>query len=818
MPHNNNNGFYHTIYNQFGRRAVRLMKAWINNTLKICTARQQLVFLLRCRRHDILPPHILHMRLDINFRSFSVKRRFVGYGERYKKAILNLEIKDLNHHLNFLRSDIELILNDLFSLLPEQLLIEFFNSNSHKIAKHNDQQRHNAINKFNRISSKHNLYKAFFDNDRTKWLINIANVNIPDNVAHILSLGDRFGLPVTNLDKKDRLRTTLDTVKNFEYSSYKIPPAAINVARSSVADSLHRFLNKDLHMKYIDRYILNEFNNCKKFLKNNQDIFVTKADKGQITVIMNKTDYNDRMKDLLNDNSTYKKLNNDPSKQLTTKLNKLVRSWLDNDIIDNCDYYRLNCTNGNLPRCYGLPKVHKAGSPLRLIVSSIGSPLYNIASYLHTILEDTLPKPKSYVKDSWSFVKIIKDVTISPDHILVSFDVTSLFTNIPKDLVLKGIEKRWHFISPHTNFSLPQFLHAVDLILSSTSFCFNGQFYEQIFGSPMGSPFSPKASDIVMEDLESECLGALDFEILLFRRYVDDIFAIIPRHKLNDILDVFNSYHPRLKFTFELENNNSLPFLDTTVIRVGNRLITNWYRKPTFSGRYTNFFSSHPFKYKVNTITSLLDRAILLSDESFHTSNINTVKKILLNNSFPMDLINKHINIRIKELQHRRDTENAPKNLFDPRRSFVLPYVKGLGDDIRLMLNKIGLVAVHTVPKKLDVVIRRGKDRLDRNSSTELVYRINCDNCCASYIGQTKRHLKTRITEHFRDIRKDDSNHSVVSKHRVSLGHDFKWSDVEVLDREKNKKKREIAEMFLIKKYPLTKIFHRFYTSYRSFF
>ncbi|XP_071581173.1 uncharacterized protein, partial [Temnothorax nylanderi] len=304
------------------------------------------------------------------------------------------------------------------------------------------------------------------------------------------------------------------------------------------------------------------------------------------------------------------------------------------------------------------------------------SPLYNIASYLHTILEDTLPKPKSYVKDSWSFVKIIKDVTISPDHILVSFDVTSLFTNIPKDLVLKGIEKRWHFISPHTNFSLPQFLHAVDLILSSTSFCFNGQFYEQIFGSPMGSPFSPKASDIVMEDLESECLGALDFEILLFRR--------------------------------------------------------------------------------------------------------------------------------IKELQHRRDTENAPKNLFDPRRSFVLPYVKGLGDDIRLMLNKIGLVAVHTVPKKLDVVIRRGKDRLDRNSSTELVYRINCDNCCASYIGQTKRHLKTRITEHFRDIRKDDSNHSVVSKHRVSLGHDFKWSDVEVLHREKNKKKREIAEMFLIKKYPDT--------------
>ncbi|XP_024880434.1 uncharacterized protein LOC112460135, partial [Temnothorax curvispinosus] len=201
-------------------------------------------------------------------------------------------------------------------------------------------------------------------------------------------------------------------------------------------------------MKYIDSYILKEFNNCKKFLRDKQDIFVTKADKGQITVVMEKTDYNNRMTDLLNDESTYRKLKKDPISQLTTKLNKLVKSWYDSDIIDDPTYYRLKCTNGNLPRCYGLPK-----------------------------------------------------------------------------------------------------------------------FYEQIFGSPMGSPLSPKTSDIVMEDLEMHCLGALDFEIKIFYRYVDDIFTIIPRSKLNDVLNAFNSYHPRLNFTFELESNNSLPFLDTIVIR-----------------------------------------------------------------------------------------------------------------------------------------------------------------------------------------------------------------------------------------------------------
>lgn len=72
---------------------------------------------------------------------------------------------------------------------------------------------------------------------------------------------------------------------------------------------------------------------------------------------------------------------------------------------------------------------------------------------------------------------------IQPDQLLISLDVTALFTNISKELVIKGIEKRWNDISKKTRFSLPQFLHAIDLILSSINFSFNGQTYEQIFDS-----------------------------------------------------------------------------------------------------------------------------------------------------------------------------------------------------------------------------------------------------------------------------------------------------------------------------------------------
>ncbi|XP_071580377.1 uncharacterized protein [Temnothorax nylanderi] len=359
--------------------------------------------------------------------------------------------------------------------------------------------------------------------------------------------------------------------------------------------------------------------------------------------------------------------------------------------------------------------------------------MYNIASFLHSILHEYIHRPKSYIKDSWTFAKRIKELNINDDQIMISLDVSSLFTNIPKELVLKAIEKRWQEISPNTKFTLPQFLHTINLVLDSTSFCFNDNFYEQTFGSPMGSPLSPIIADLVMDDLETHCLSSFDFVISIFCRYVDDIFVIIPRAKLNDVLRAFNNYHPCLKFTHETEANNSIPFLDTVVIREGCHLFTNWYRKPTFSGRYINYFSNHPLQYKINTITSLIDRAILLSDNRFHATNINIVKEILLNNSFPTEVIDKRINARLKTLANTVERVDGTQSGFDTRRCITVPYVKGVGEDIRRILDTVHLDTVYTIPKKLEGIIKSGKDKLVKDNETELVYRIDCDDCDAMY-------------------------------------------------------------------------------------
>jgi len=303
------------------------------------------------------------------------------------------------------------------------------------------------IKKFHKIKTSQNTeYNNFFRFDNSKWVVNNCNKAIPDSVKKFLSLGEKFALPLNVNNNKDKTDTIVAFVKNFEATVHKIPEKVVDKVRSSFVNSLKKNLNNNKHVNYIDAKIYKEFLNCKKFLKNNDDIFVTKVDKGQVTVIMDKNAYVEQMEVLLKDNSTYRPLDKNPLQKITTKLDCMIKAWFDTKIIDDRQYKQLKCTNGNLSRCYGLPKIHEPGYPLRIIVSSLGSPLYGVAKFLNCILKASLKRSLSYIKDCWSFVNCLSGITVEPNETLLSLDVTSLFTNIPKKLVVRAIENRWFLI------------------------------------------------------------------------------------------------------------------------------------------------------------------------------------------------------------------------------------------------------------------------------------------------------------------------------------------------------------------------------------
>lgn len=109
-----------------------------------------------------------------------------------------------------------------------------------------------------------------------------------------------------------------------------------------------------------------------------------------------------------------------------------------------------------------------------------------------------------------------------------------------------------------------------------------------------------------------------------------------PANEVGDILQTFNAYHNRLKFTVEHEKNRSLQFLDLTLNILNNKFHIDWYHKETFSGRILSYFSNHPLCHKIGTIYSLVDRAILLSHPSYHKKNLELCINILIDNGYPL--------------------------------------------------------------------------------------------------------------------------------------------------------------------------------------
>ena len=115
------------------------------------------------------------------------------------------------------------------------------------------------------------------------------------------------------------------------------------------------------------------------------------ADKGRVTVVMDKTDYYDKMDALVNDKQAYEVLKRDPTPALQRKFNSKLLDLKKTDANDIQRYSRLRRRVPQPPKLYGLPKLHKPSIPMRPIISICGSPTYQLSKYLTAVL-----KPLTY--------------------------------------------------------------------------------------------------------------------------------------------------------------------------------------------------------------------------------------------------------------------------------------------------------------------------------------------------------------------------------------------------------------------------------------
>ena len=278
--------------------------------------------------------------------------------------------------------------------------------------------------------------------------------------------------------------------------------------------------------------------------------------------------------------------------------------------------------------------------------------------------------------------------------------------------------------------------------------------YDQIDGVAMGSPLAPVLANLFLGHYENIWLNNYQGpSVKFYRRYVDDTFCLFNDER--DALLFFNflnSQHPNIKFTMEKETNKMLAFLD---VCINNKdpcnLLMSVHRKTTFSGLLTNFFSFTSYSYKVGLIRTLVDRAYKINTTlAKFNEDVRSLLQIFKKNQYPESLINRVVKSYLNNAQNSNtststnDTSTIYFKLpflnisnFTQRKVRMLAkkYCKNL--NIKLAFSSFKIKNLITV-----------KDCVPRSLRSCVVYKFICAGCNSVYIGETSRHLSTRVREH----------------------------------------------------------------------
>ena len=654
--------------------------------------------------------------------------------------------------------------------------------------------------KFNRLIQKLNKSAdVILPVENPKAIHNATSANVPTETSILLSLGPKFSLPNTSLKQKQCFHLVADVELILKTN----PHVEIqNNNRCGIANiiqnHIYQIANMPTRLEPSHQFLEKARKTTNKFMKEHPNLVIVQSDKGNKTVIMQAEDYKLKMLELIKNSDIYQPLTRDPTNRWQTQNNNFVERLRSLKLIDTKTRHKLTAKNSLCPRIYGQPKSHKPGLPLRPVVPNMTAPTYNLSKFVGKIIQMSI-NSKYNVKDSFEFCDFINTVILPENYILVSLDVISLFTCIPKDLVCHDIIQHWDEIRPNAeNINLDLFLEITDLCIEASYFMFDGKIYKQTFGTAMGNPLSPTIADLVMEELLNSVIPKLNFSLPFIKKYVDDLITAIPIDQLQHVKDTFNSYNPHIQFTHETENNNRIPYLDMMLVRQPDRQVkTEWYQKPIASGRFLDYLSMHPQHQKINVAKNFISRVQRLSTNMEEKDKIEIMDHLLQLNNYPKSLRHRLINNR-----NNRTTSKQPTDTTDYTYRSIA-YIPTLSDKIEKYLKKdypqIKLTTRNTSTIKQQFFTRI-KDKIALEDNSNVIYSIPCDNCNSQYIGMTKNKVKTRMSGHKSNkttleklkkqgLEKDDQQFTKLKEqtallyHCIELDHTFNTENVKIIDR-----------------------------------
>ena len=444
------------------------------------------------------------------------------------------------------------------------------------------------------------------------------------------------------------------------------------------------------------------------------------------------------------------------------------------------EYEKIYPSDAIPPRMYGLIKAHKPEKdfPMRLVVSTIGTPNYGLSEYLVKISQNTLNKNETRIKNSQSFVEEAKTWSITENEVQVSYDVVNLYPSIPVKeatvVLIEQLNQDWENVKNSTKLKINEIKDLVELCLSRCYFLWNTEFHESENSGPIGLSLMVTMAESYLQFLEGKAINeALHEQPVLdlktHRRYVDDSHTrfetLSSSYRFKDIL---NKQDERVQYTMEVETEDKeLEFMDieTKNNRQGSydfkvfrkNAITNVQVKPT---------SSHDPKILNGIFKGFVHRAYKICSEQYLTSELEFLINVFVENGYDERTLRKLMRDVASKFQISNDTQSQQNDSEMALPTITLPWIPSVSPKLRKVFRKAGYkVQFKANPNLQTILSKKNKVKLPPNSHPG-IYKIPCGcNEVPPYIGKTKIRISSRIDQHQKYVEKEEWERSGAAQH-----------------------------------------------------
>ena len=729
-------------------------------------ADKHLQFLSKCGNDNMLPkftwiPKNVIERANLSKRDVQ-RRRFQKLQNTTNDTVLKLStlIKTIIAHKLALISKIGADSTEILY----QNAINFVNQKE----RENDRKRDCKLAK---IIDKHKTMADIIE------IYNETDIILPNNITKILEQGlDR---PIGGSPNKMQISTKLDQM----YAHWVKYAKSQNVGFFDIRHMKGVFFNveQDLFKCFTKT---NDIKILKKFLDEHPTIVIVPCDKSKNLCVLYTHEYKNELYRTFSDTSKFSEQRLDNLSKHYNKVNKLISPLkivrnTKNEIIKGCvskKTFNSIKPNEQVKKAYGIVKKHKGGK-FRPIVSGINTVTSGLEQFLKSLLKNLISDCQFSVSSTQHYkseFKKHKHKFNCDKHVLVSFDAVSLFTNVNVDRTINYvIDKLYNnpelLLQSETNYETGETVNLklitknqlknmfLTVLRECNTFRAGDKIYSQKNGLVMGNSLSPILANIFCHMMEKEIiLPKYDNEVVFYRRYVDDVIAIISKDQLYKIFSEMNNFDPNLKFTMEKANPN-LVFLDTEIYLDDYSILQHkHFRKEISSTTLHNFKTAiTPWKY----LNSTLCCEIYRHNNTNSTNNdldisLNNLKQQFLQNGYPEKLIDD----KIKEIRER-NFQPKPKNKdiknvdWDAKFTLVLPYTSKRCSQVeRKLLRVIKAVTPEYHVNFAWSLIKIGRIVTPRLKPLDcpkikLCYKFTCE-CKQIYIGETSRTLSARVSQH----------------------------------------------------------------------